>query len=210
MKIIKIYLALLLIFFPSKASAQIFSKYQDELYIENAPFYPSDKLFIEGIKKLKQFQTDSCGIALIKELNGESNPVNVFDLSSSQNQSFIIVENMQIISNIPSCNNGILKTTVNLGIFAIDDGINETIYGFKLNPNAGYSITFDSMLSKKVTPNSCGFAKIKKPQNAINDNLLRITYKGLSSDLDDKTWQSLPEKVPPICIKNIKYIPYIH
>lgn len=208
MKILKICLALLLIFLPSKASAQILSKYQDDLYIENAPFNPSDQLSIEGIKKLKQFQSDSCGIALIKELNGESSPVDVLDLSSGQTQSFVIVGGMQTISRKPVCNNGVLQTTVNSGIFAIDDGVHETVYGFKLNINAGYSIVFNGMIYKKITPNSCGFAKIPKPQNAINDSLLRIVYKTSSSDLDDKRWDGLPEKMPPICVKNIKYIPY--
>ncbi|WP_138504459.1 hypothetical protein [Nostoc sp. PA-18-2419] len=214
MKILKICLALLLIFLPSKASAQILSKYQDDLYIENAPFNPLDKLSIEGIKKLKQFQTDNCGIALIKELNGESSPVDVLDLSSGQTQTFTIVGGMQDINKTPVCKNGVLQTTVNSGIFAVNDNVHETVYGFKLNPNAGYSIVFNGMIYKKITPNSCGFAKIPKPQNAINDSLLRINYlvfnpsSSFSTVMDDKRWNTLPEKIPPICLKNIKYIPY--
>nr|MDZ8061298.1 hypothetical protein [Nostoc sp. EkiNYC01] len=200
---------LFLMLLSSKASAQILSKYQDDLYIQDAPFNPSDKLSIEGIKKLKQFKTDSCGIFLIRELNGESSPVDVLDLVSGQSENFTIIGEMQTINTVPICKNGTLQISINPGIFAISDGVNETLYGFKLNPASQYSITFNTILYKQITPNSCGFVKFKKPQNAINDNRLRIAYINSSSVLDDKTWQTLPEKMPPICLKNIKYIPYI-
>jgi hypothetical protein len=197
----------------SKASAQILSKYQDYLYIENAPFSQKDKLSIEGLSKLKQFVTDSCGIALIKELNGESNPINVLELKTGQKQNFEIIGGMQMIDATPICKNRVLEKPVNSGIFGIDNGRNEVVFGFKLTPNYQYAMTNSSILYKKIIPNSCGFAKIKKPSNIFSDTLLRITYLAFNSSssfwevLDDKTWANLPERLPPICSKDIKYIP---
>lgn len=206
-----IFLALFFfVFLSSKVSAQILFKYQDNLYVENAPFSADDKLAIEGTKKLYNFQTDSCGIVLIKEFNGESSPIDILNLSSGETQNFTITDQIQNIISIPVCKNGILKVNVNPGIFAVNDDVHETVYGFRLNPYSSYTTIFNQIIYKKLNPNSCGFAKIKKPENTFDDNLLRIAYLSSSSVLDDKTWNNLPERMPSICVKNIRYIPYIH
>ncbi|MBC1237577.1 hypothetical protein [Nostoc sp. 2RC] len=214
MKKISSLVLLFLMLFSSKATAQILSKSGDYLYIENAPFGSSDQLSIEGIKKIKQFKTNSCGIALIKELNGESSPLDVLNLSTGQTQSFTIVGGMQDINKTPVCTNGILQISVDPGIFSVNDNVHETVYGFKLNPNTSYAFTYNSATYKKITPNSCGFAKIKKPDNIISDAALRIAYLAFSSAssfstvIDDKTWENLPDKTPTLCLNNTKYAPY--
>ncbi|AVH74455.1 hypothetical protein [Nostoc sp. 'Lobaria pulmonaria (5183) cyanobiont'] len=212
MKKIYFLVLLFLILFPSKASAQMLFKSGEYLYIENAPFNLNDKISIEGVQKLKQFKTNSCGIGLT-ELNADVSDVEILDLASSQKQSFSVMEEMDNFNKIPICNNGVLEVALYREVFSINDNVHETIFGFKLNPNTSYAFVYDSSISKKLTPNSCQFVKIKKPDNIISDSALKISYliynfsTFVLEPIEEKTWENLPEKKPPVCLRNIKYIP---
>lgn len=212
MKKISFLVLLFLILFPCKASAQILFKFGEYLYVENAPSRSDDKIKIEGITKLKQFKTNSCGIGLT-ELNADVSDVEILNLALAQKQSFSVLVEMENFNKTPACNNGVLEPAISTPVFSVNDNLHETIFGFKLNSNTSYAFVYNSSLSKKFQPNSCDFVKIKKPDNIISDTALRISYLVYNSSIfvwepiEEKTWENLPEKKPPVCLRNIKYIP---
>jgi hypothetical protein len=200
------FLSLLFLITAKPASAQqsqsSFIKHGENLYVLGIP-NTYNKLHIYGVRKIKTIKTNSCGALILPtDINDESAPIDIKD-----DAGFSLSVNMDDFYDFPekalsSCVNGIFQEPESGLFWANNLNSRYLIPVAIIQPNKVYFVAYAGLIVKNIKFNSCGFAKIKKPNYSI-DNPYFAMGKGRLEN-----WSDIKEKRPDLCLNNQKYVPY--